>query len=94
MKAGRPIVIFPEGTRVAPGERAPYRPGIGGLIRQLGVPVIPVALNSGLFWPRRKFIRRPGTIILEFLPADSRPASNAPNSSPLSNRNSSPRPTP
>jgi 1-acyl-sn-glycerol-3-phosphate acyltransferase len=67
-KAGRPIVIFPEGTRVAPGLRAPYRPGIGGLYTQLGVPVVPVALNSGLFWPRRKFSRRPGTIILEFLP--------------------------
>ena len=67
VKEGRPIVIFPEGTRVTPGLRAPYRPGIGGLYSQLGVPVIPVALNSGLFWPRRKFIRRPGTIVLEFL---------------------------
>ncbi len=65
----RPIVIFPEGTRVTPGQRAPYRPGIGGLYSQLGVDVIPVALNSGLFWPRRRFIRRPGTIVLEFLPA-------------------------
>lgn len=66
-KAGRPIVVFPEGTRVAPGLRAPYRPGIGGLYSQLELPVVPVALNSGLFWPRRQFIRRPGTIILEFL---------------------------
>jgi 1-acyl-sn-glycerol-3-phosphate acyltransferase len=64
---GRPIVIFPEGTRVSPGERVPYQPGVGGLYSQLDVPVIPVALNSGLFWPRRKFIRRPGTITLEFL---------------------------
>jgi 1-acyl-sn-glycerol-3-phosphate acyltransferase len=68
-KAGRPVVVFPEGTRVAPGLRAPYRPGIGGLYAQLDLPVVPVALNSGLFWPRRKFLRRPGTIILEFLPA-------------------------
>ncbi len=67
-KAGRPIVVFPEGTRVTPGLRAPYRPGIGGLYTQLNVPVVPVALNSGLFWPRRKFLRRPGTIVLEFLP--------------------------
>jgi 1-acyl-sn-glycerol-3-phosphate acyltransferase len=66
--AGRPVIIFPEGTRVAPGLRAPYRPGIGGLYTQLGLPVVPVALNSGLFWPRRKFLRRPGTIVLEFLP--------------------------
>ena len=67
-KAGRPIVVFPEGTRVTPGLRAPYRPGIGGLYTQLNLPVVPVALNSGLFWPRRKFLRRPGTIVLEFLP--------------------------
>lgn len=66
--AGRPVVIFPEGTRVAPGLRAPYRPGIGGLYTHLQLPVVPVALNSGLFWPRRKFLRRPGTIILQFLP--------------------------
>ena len=61
----RPISSF--ATKAAPGDRAPYRPGIGGIYSQLDVPVIPVALNSGLFWPRRKFIRRPGTIILEFL---------------------------
>ena len=67
-KAGRPIVVFPEGTRVTPGLRAPYRPGVGGLYTQLNLPVVPVALNSGLFWPRRKFLRRPGTIVLEFLP--------------------------
>ena len=67
-KMGRSIVVFPEGTRVTPGLRAPYRPGIGGLYTQLALPVVPVALNSGLFWPRRKFLRRPGTIILEFLP--------------------------
>ena len=67
-KMGRSIVVFPEGTRVTPGLRAPYRPGIGGLYTQLALPVVPVALNSGLFWPRRKFLRRPGTIILDFLP--------------------------
>ncbi len=67
---GRPIVIFPQGTPVAPGasvKDVPYHPGVSALYRGLDVPVVPVALNSGLFWPRRKFMRRPGTIILEFL---------------------------
>lgn len=65
--AGRPIVIFPQGTRVAPGTTAPYQPGVAALYRDLGVPVVPVALNSGLFWPRRQFLRRPGTIVVEYL---------------------------
>jgi 1-acyl-sn-glycerol-3-phosphate acyltransferase len=66
--AGRPIVIFPEGTRVAPDQQRPYQPGVAALYSQLGVPVVPVALNSGLFWRRRSFWKRPGTITLEFLP--------------------------
>ncbi len=65
----RHIVIFPEGSRVAPGERDPYQPGVAGLYGMLGVPVVPVALNSGLFWGRRKLLKYPGTITLEFLPA-------------------------
>jgi len=65
---GRSIVIFPEGTRVAPGDRRPYQVGTAALYRQLGVPVVPMALNSGLFWGRRKWIKRPGTITLEVLP--------------------------
>jgi 1-acyl-sn-glycerol-3-phosphate acyltransferase len=65
---GRSIVIFPEGTRVAPGDRRPYQVGTAALYRQLGVPVVPVALNSGLFWGRRKWIKHPGTITLEVLP--------------------------
>ena len=64
----RPIVIFPQGTRVAPEATAPYLPGIAALYRQLGVPVVPVALNSGVFWPRRSIRRKPGTIVLEYLP--------------------------
>lgn len=64
---GRSIVIFPEGTRVAPGDRRPYQVGTAALYRQLGVPVVPVALNSGLFWGRRKWTKRPGTITLEVL---------------------------
>ncbi len=65
---GRPILIFPEGTRRPPGAEPAYRSGIGLLYRSLDVPVVPVALNSGLYWPRRKFLRHPGTIVIEFLP--------------------------
>jgi 1-acyl-sn-glycerol-3-phosphate acyltransferase len=65
---GRPILIFPEGTRVPPGEQRPYQPGIAALYGDLALPVVPVALNSGLFWGRRSFHKRPGTITLEFLP--------------------------
>ena len=67
--AGRPIVVFPEGTRTAPGEHVKYQSGVAALYRELGVPVVPVALNSGLFWRRRSYLRRPGTIVLRFLPA-------------------------
>jgi len=65
---GRSIVIFPEGTRVAPGEQRPYHVGTAALYRQLGVPVVPMALNSGLFWGRRQWVKRPGVITLEILP--------------------------
>jgi 1-acyl-sn-glycerol-3-phosphate acyltransferase len=65
---GRPIVIFPEGTRTAPGTRRPYQPGVAALYRQLGVPLLPVALNSGLYWGRRSFLKRPGRIVVEILP--------------------------
>ncbi len=64
----RQILIFPEGTRKAPGAEPDYKPGATALYMQLGVPCTPFALNSGLYWPRRQFIRRPGTIIVEFLP--------------------------
>ncbi len=66
---GRPIVIFPEGTRTLPGEGAEPRPGVFVLYSELGVPVVPAALNSGLFWPRRTGHYRPGTIHVRFLPA-------------------------
>ncbi len=64
---GRHIVIFPEGTRVAIGAQVPYHPGVAALYTQLKVPVVPVALNSGLFWGRRTFLKKPGRIVLEFL---------------------------
>jgi len=65
--AGRPIVIFPQGTRVAPGARLPYQPGVAALYRALGLPLVPAAVNSGLFWGRRRFMKRPGRITLQFL---------------------------
>lgn len=61
-------IIFPEGTRVAPGHRKSYLPGIAALYQNLQLSVIPVAHNSGLFWPRRSFIKKPGMITLQFLP--------------------------
>ncbi len=66
--AGRQVVIMPEGTRRAPDDPPAYKPGAAALYATLGVPCVPFALNSGLFWPRRKFLRHPGTIVLEFLP--------------------------
>ncbi len=64
---GRRVVIFPEGTRVKPGEAGQYQPGIAALYAQTDAPVVPVAVNSGLFWGRRDFRKKPGTIIVEFL---------------------------
>ena len=64
---GSPVVIFPEGTRTLPGEKRRYQPGVAALYKQLALPVVPVALNSGVFWGRRSFTKRPGTILVEFL---------------------------
>lgn len=63
------LVIYPQGTRVAPGADRPYKVGTGLLYQQLGQPCIPVACNVGVFWPRRGFYRRPGLAVVEFLPA-------------------------
>ena len=60
--AARPIVIFPEGTRVAPGETPPLRPGFAGLYKAVGLPVYPVALDTGRLWPRRKFCKYSGIV--------------------------------
>jgi 1-acyl-sn-glycerol-3-phosphate acyltransferase len=65
-EAGRAVAIFPEGTRKKPGAAPDYKPGVAGLYAQLGVPCVPVALNSGQFWTG--FLKRPGTIVIEFLP--------------------------
>ncbi|HEX6441157.1 MAG TPA: lysophospholipid acyltransferase family protein [Stellaceae bacterium] len=64
---GRPIVIFPQGTRTAPGQPVPYQPGVAALYQALDLPLVPAAVNSGLFWGRRSFLKRPGLSVLEFL---------------------------
>ena len=69
LDANRQIIIFPEGTRTAPGERQPYQAGVAAVYHQLAVAVVPVALNSGLYWGRRSFVKHPGRILVEFLPA-------------------------
>lgn len=66
---GRDVVVFPEGTRTAPGEERPYRPGVAALYAALDLPVVPVALNSGLYWARRALTKRPGRIVVAILPA-------------------------
>jgi 1-acyl-sn-glycerol-3-phosphate acyltransferase len=65
---GRPILIFPEGTRTPVGAVTDYHPGVAALVRDLKLPLVPVALNSGLFWGRRAFFKRPGLIVVEILP--------------------------
>ena len=64
---GLSVLIFPEGTRRAPTDPPDYKPGVAALYGALRLPVVPVALNSGMFWPRRGFIRYPGRIVVEFL---------------------------
>lgn len=66
-QAGRQVLIFPEGTRRPPGAPPDYKVGVLLLYEEMGVPCLPVALNSGLYWPRRRWQRYPGTIVVEFL---------------------------
>ena len=67
IRSGRQLIIFPEGTRTPVGAPPDYMTGVGQIYASSGVPCIPVALNSGLFWPRRTFMRYPGTLVVEFL---------------------------
>jgi 1-acyl-sn-glycerol-3-phosphate acyltransferase len=67
LEEGRQIIVFPEGTRRPAGAEPDYKSGIAHLYAASEYPCLPVALNSGLFWPRRSFLRHPGTIIVEFL---------------------------
>jgi 1-acyl-sn-glycerol-3-phosphate acyltransferase len=66
--AGRQVFIYPEGTRRAPGAPPKYKQGAAVLYNETGVPCLPVALNTGLFWGRRGFLRRPGVAVIEYLP--------------------------
>ncbi len=65
---GRDVIIFPEGTRRPVGAKPVYKYGITAIYKELDAPIVPVALNSGVHWPRRSFLRKPGTIIMEVLP--------------------------
>ncbi|MDX2288260.1 MAG: lysophospholipid acyltransferase family protein [Hyphomicrobiaceae bacterium] len=65
---GREIVIFPEGTRRPPNAPADYKPGAVALYESLELPCVPIALNSGLYWPRQSQMRYPGSIVVQILP--------------------------
>jgi len=65
-REGRKIVIFPQGTRIAPGIPAPYKAGVAGLYQLLSLPVVAMGLNSGFFWPKGSFLKSPGTITVTF----------------------------
>ncbi|MEM6579359.1 MAG: lysophospholipid acyltransferase family protein [Pseudomonadota bacterium] len=62
------LIIYPQGTRIAPGVKAPYKIGSGVLYEELGQDCVPVAANVGLFWPRKGVLRQPGLAVVEFLP--------------------------
>jgi 1-acyl-sn-glycerol-3-phosphate acyltransferase len=65
---GRSLIIFPEGTRVAPGTVAPLQPGVRALYNALDIPIVPVSLDSGHYWPRNSFLRRSGCVRLVIHP--------------------------
>ena len=62
------LIIYPQGTRVAPGVKRPYKVGTGLLYEQLGQPCVPVGTNVGVFWPKRGILRKPGLAVVDFLP--------------------------
>ena len=68
LAAGRQILIYPEGTRRPPGRRPKYKHGVAAIYAAAQAPCLPVAVNTGLFWRRRGFIRRPGVAVIEYLP--------------------------
>jgi 1-acyl-sn-glycerol-3-phosphate acyltransferase len=68
IQGGRQLIIFPEGTRRPVGAPPDYKSGVAQIYAMSHEPCLPVALNSGLFWPRRTFLRYPGTLVVEFLP--------------------------
>jgi 1-acyl-sn-glycerol-3-phosphate acyltransferase len=64
--AGRPLAIFPEGTRIPPGQQPPLQAGFAGLYRAFGIPVVPIALDSGRLWPRGSIIKKAGIVTVRF----------------------------
>lgn len=72
VRAGRALpgqlIIYPQGTRVAPGDHKPYKVGTAVLYEELGQPCVPAATNVGLCWPRKGILRKPGHVVVEFLP--------------------------
>jgi 1-acyl-sn-glycerol-3-phosphate acyltransferase len=68
VKEGGQLLIFPEGTRRPVDAEPSYKMGVAHMYDALGVPAVPVAINAGVFWPRRTFLKYPGTIVMEFLP--------------------------
>jgi len=66
-KSGRSILIFPQGTRTPPGAERPYLPGVAAIYKGANLPVVPVALNSGMFWPRKAMSKQPGIVTVEYL---------------------------
>ena len=64
---GRPVLIFPEGTRRKPGDTPVYKPGVALLYQHLNLPVVPIAVNTGFFWAKSSFLRYPGKVIFEFM---------------------------
>lgn len=68
MEDDRNVIIFPQGTRIAPGAIDTYKPGLAKIYKDLKVPIVPMALNTGVFWGRNAFFKKQGTIIFEFLP--------------------------
>ncbi len=69
LQDGRSIIIFPQGTRVAPDAQKPYKSGLARIYKDLNVPIVPMALNSGVYWGRNAFFKKSGKVIFEFLPA-------------------------
>ena len=67
IECGRPVIIFPEGTRKQPGQETSYKPGVALLYQNLNLPVVPVATNTGLFWKKNSFLRYSGKVIFEFM---------------------------
>ena len=64
---GGQLIIYPQGTRIEPGVKAPYKVGTAALYKELDQPCVPVAANVGVFWPKRGFYRKPGVAVVEFL---------------------------